>query len=62
MQHLVREHADELQAWVARGAAIYVCGSMQGMAGGVHDALLEVLGQGVVETFTLDGRYRRDVY
>ena len=25
----------ELQAWVADGAAIYVCGSLQGMAGGV---------------------------
>lgn len=62
VQHLVREHADALRAWVEKGAAIYVCGSLQGMAGGVHEALIEVLGQQQVETLTLEGRYRRDVY
>ena len=62
VQHLVLEQADRLRAWVQAGAAIYVCGSLQGMAGGVHDALVAVLGAGTVETMMADGRYRRDVY
>lgn len=62
VQHLVEAHGDELRRWVADGAAIYVCGSLQGMAGGVHDALVSVLGPEVVEALTSDGRYRRDVY
>ncbi|MEW6762499.1 MAG: sulfite reductase subunit alpha [Pseudomonadota bacterium] len=62
VQHLVREHAQQLRSWVEEGAAIYVCGSLQGMAGGVHEALVEVLGAEKVEAMTLDARYRRDVY
>ncbi|MEW7849349.1 sulfite reductase subunit alpha [Massilia aurea] len=62
VQHLVLAQAGLLHQWVLDGAAIYVCGSLQGMAGGVHDALVEVLGQEVVEAMMGDGRYRRDVY
>ena len=62
VQHLVREHAGQLRSWVGEGAAIYVCGSLQGMAGGVHEALVEVLGEKNVEALTAQGRYRRDVY
>ncbi|NNG22302.1 sulfite reductase subunit alpha [Telluria aromaticivorans] len=62
VQHLVRGQADELRGWIARGAAIYVCGSLQGMAGGVHEALVEVLGAEALEALTAEGRYRRDVY
>lgn len=62
VQHLVREHACEVRDWVARGAAIYVCGSLQGMAGGVHEALGEVLGAQALEALMAEGRYRRDVY
>lgn len=62
VQHLVREHAQVLRSWVEEGAAVYVCGSLQGMAGGVHEALVEVLGAERVEAMTLEGRYRRDVY
>lgn len=62
VQHLVREHAKELRSWVEEGAAIYVCGSLQGMAGGVHDALGEVLGAEQLDALTAEGRYRRDVY
>lgn len=62
VQHLVREHASRLRSWVEEGAAIYVCGSLQGMAGGVHEALVEVLGAQQVEAMTAQGRYRRDVY
>jgi sulfite reductase (NADPH) flavoprotein alpha-component len=51
-----------LRRWVGDGAAIYVCGSLQGMAGGVHNALIELLGADVVARLMEDGRYRRDVY
>lgn len=62
VQHLVREHAPALRKWVDEGAAIYVCGSLQGMAGGVHEALTEVLGAETLDALTAEGRYRRDVY
>ena len=51
-----------MQAWVARGAAIYVCGSQQGMAQGVDAVLREVLGSDEVDALMASGRYRRDVY
>jgi sulfite reductase (NADPH) flavoprotein alpha-component len=62
VQHLLREQADVLRAWVADQAAIYVCGSLQGMAGGVHDALVDLLGRDTVDKLAGEGRYRRDVY
>jgi sulfite reductase (NADPH) flavoprotein alpha-component len=62
VQHLLREQARDVLEWVARGAAIYVCGSLQGMAGGVHEALLEILGEARLEALAAEGRYRRDVY
>ncbi len=62
VQHLVREQAETFREWIARGAAIYVCGSLQGMAGGVHEALVEVLTADTLDALTAEGRYRRDVY
>ncbi|MBB6134769.1 sulfite reductase (NADPH) flavoprotein alpha-component [Massilia aurea] len=62
VQHLVAAQADLLRQWVQDGAAIYVCGSLQGMAGGVHDALIDILGADAVEAMMANGRYRRDVY
>jgi len=62
VQHRLLQAADEVQAWVARGAAIYVCGSLQGMASGVDAALRQVLGETGMRTLTQAGRYRRDVY
>jgi sulfite reductase (NADPH) flavoprotein alpha-component len=62
VQHLLREQAAEVAAWIERGAAIYVCGSLQGMAGGVHEALGDILGTAALEQLVADGRYRRDVY
>ncbi|WP_041706545.1 PepSY domain-containing protein [Pseudomonas fulva] len=62
VQDRLREAADELRAWIADGAAVYVCGSLQGMAAGVDQALREVLGDAVVEELVEQGRYRRDVY
>jgi sulfite reductase (NADPH) flavoprotein alpha-component len=62
VQHLLDEQAGRLREWVGKGAAIYVCGSLQGMAAGVHAALVAALGEAQVEALAEDGRYRRDVY
>jgi sulfite reductase (NADPH) flavoprotein alpha-component len=62
VQHVLAEQADELRAWIARGAAIYVCGSLQGMATGVHAALADALGSEALDQLAAEGRYRRDVY
>jgi sulfite reductase (NADPH) flavoprotein alpha-component len=62
VQQVVDERATTIAAWVARGAAIYVCGSLQGMAAGVHEALQRALGAAALEQLDADGRYCRDVY
>lgn len=62
VQHRLRAAADVLRRWVANGAAIYVCGSLEGMSRDVHAALVEVLGAETLERLTDEGRYRRDVY
>jgi sulfite reductase (NADPH) flavoprotein alpha-component len=62
VQDVLREQASVVRDWVERGAAIYVCGSLQGMAGGVHEALRELLGDEALERLGAEGRYRRDVY
>lgn len=62
VQQRVREAADELRRWVDAGAAIYVCGSLDGMAPAVDDALREVLGAVRLEQWREQGNYRRDVY
>ena len=62
VQQLLERQAQRLQGWVARGAAIYVCGSQQGMAQGVDTVLRQVLGAAEVDALALAGRYRRDVY
>jgi sulfite reductase (NADPH) flavoprotein alpha-component len=62
VQHLLREQQERVREWIARGAAVYVCGSLQGMAGGVHAALQDILGQDALDALDAEGRYRRDVY
>jgi sulfite reductase (NADPH) flavoprotein alpha-component len=62
VQHILFEQAGALQAWITDGAAIYVCGSAEGMAQGVQAALVQILGQATLERLAEEGRYRRDVY
>jgi sulfite reductase (NADPH) flavoprotein alpha-component len=62
VQQRLREAADELRRWVDAGAAIYVCGSLDGLAPGVDAVLREVLGEAEVAQLRAQGRYRRDVY
>ncbi|GGJ42219.1 sulfite reductase subunit alpha [Neoroseomonas lacus] len=62
VQDALRAAAPDLRRWVDAGAAIFVCGSAQGMAPGVHKVLQEVLGEEAVMELAATGRYRRDVY
>ncbi|MNQ44196.1 Sulfite reductase [NADPH] flavoprotein alpha-component [compost metagenome] len=62
VQHRLRDEAQAVRAWVDAGAAIYVCGSLQGMAGGVDAALQDILGDERLQALQHAGRYRRDVY
>ena len=62
VQDVLLQQADTLRHWMAQGACIYVCGSLQGMAAGVDAALNAILGSDAVQQLIEDGRYRRDVY
>jgi sulfite reductase (NADPH) flavoprotein alpha-component len=62
VQAVIAEQADEVRHWIDRGAAIYVCGSLEGMSAGVHAALEEALGADRLIALAEAGRYRRDVY
>ncbi|MCA1858921.1 sulfite reductase flavoprotein subunit alpha [Janthinobacterium sp. HSC-3S05] len=62
VQDCLRASANELREWLAQGAIVYVCGSLQGMATGIDAVLQEVLGQEGLDALLAAGRYRRDVY
>ncbi|HVI57371.1 MAG TPA: sulfite reductase flavoprotein subunit alpha [Luteimonas sp.] len=62
VQDALREAAAPLRAWIDDGAAVHVCGSLQGMAPGVDAVLREALGDTRMEQLLAEGRYRRDVY
>ena len=62
VQERLGEAAELLRVWLAEGAAVYVCGSLAGMAAGVDAVLHEVLGAAAVGELAEQGRYRRDVY
>lgn len=62
VQDRLREAADSVRNWLHDGAALYVCGSLEGMAGGVETALTDIIGGDGVDHLIAAGRYRRDVY
>jgi sulfite reductase (NADPH) flavoprotein alpha-component len=62
VQHRLKNMAALVRDWVAGDAAIYVCGSLAGMAEGVDATLREILGDEEVRALARQGRYRRDVY
>ena len=62
VQDKLRTQAQRLKNAIADGAAIYICGSAQGMAPAVEQALLEILGGDILTILIEQGRYRRDVY
>jgi sulfite reductase (NADPH) flavoprotein alpha-component len=62
VQDRVIAAASDVRAWIADGAVVYICGSINGMASGIESALTDILGAGVMERLIIEGRYRRDVY
>lgn len=62
VQDIIRQNAAELINWIESGAVLYVCGSIDGMASGVDQALIHILGEEQVDELRQQGRYRRDVY
>jgi sulfite reductase (NADPH) flavoprotein alpha-component len=62
VQDLLYRYSADIKTWVNSSAAIYVCGSLQGMAQGVDAALRQILGNEELERLADQGRYRRDVY
>lgn len=62
VQDLLSLHAERLRTWLARGAALYVCGRLAGMGQGVEQRLVELLGARTVDDLRASGRYRRDLY
>jgi len=62
VQDALRDAADDLRRWVDQGAAIYVCGSLEGMGQEVQQILLGLLGEGMMEQVAMQRRYRRDLY
>lgn len=62
VQDRLADQAETVRAWVARGAAIYVCGNRNGMAAAVDSVLRQILGDPAVDDLMATGRYRRDVY
>lgn len=62
VQHRLLAQRERLVAWVEQGAAIYVCGSLHGMAQAVDASLRQILGEALLQQLQSEGRYRRDVY
>ena len=54
--------SDQVKMWIERGASIYICGSLKGMAQGVETALIQILGYHDFEQLLEQKRYLRDVY
>jgi sulfite reductase (NADPH) flavoprotein alpha-component len=61
VQDALRDDVATLREWLARGAAIYVCGS-PAMGEGIETLLRNVLGDDAVERLRADGRYRRELF
>ncbi|RMH94094.1 sulfite reductase flavoprotein subunit alpha [Lysobacter pythonis] len=62
VQDALRAQSARLRQWVENDAAIYVCGSLRGMAPAVDAVIEAALGATLRQQLLAEGRYRRDVY
>ena len=71
VQDRLREHADEVYAWLQDGAHVYVCGDATALAPAVHEALLAIVERHTssreraveyLHELADARRYQRDVY
>lgn len=62
VQDRLQQELPRLREWIAQGAAVYVCGSLEGMAPAVDAVLRDAVGLDALETMAAEGRYCRDVY
>lgn len=62
VQHRLAKRLPELKAWLAQGAAMYLCGSLEGMGRAVDALLRRELGDAQLTELQQQGRYRRDLY
>ena len=72
VQHKIAANADELWAWLQRGAHIYVCGDAARMARDVEHALMDAIARAggmsaedaeeYLDNLRTERRYQRDVY
>ncbi|MCG5240577.1 sulfite reductase flavoprotein subunit alpha [Azospirillum doebereinerae] len=62
VQDRLRQAGETLREWLASGAAVYVCGSRQGMAPAVEEVLREMVGAATLDRLAEEGLYCRDVY
>ncbi|MEH6565963.1 MAG: sulfite reductase subunit alpha [Halopseudomonas sp.] len=62
VQDALRDAADVLHSWLAEGAVIYLCGSLEGMGRDVDSCLRQLLGEQTLAELSQSGRYRRDLY
>jgi sulfite reductase (NADPH) flavoprotein alpha-component len=62
VQDALAAASDTLREWIADGATILVCGSLQGMAPAVDAVIEQALGREQRDALVAAGHYRRDVY
>ncbi|OUY06066.1 PepSY domain-containing protein [Acinetobacter populi] len=62
VQDKLLEQQQRVIEWIEGGAVIYICGSIDGMASGVEQALIDILGEEKLNELRQTDRYRRDVY
>jgi len=72
VQHKIKAQAEEIYAWLEKGAHFYVCGDASRMANDVQEALIEVIqeqggktreeSEAYIDALKKDKRYQRDVY
>ena len=72
VQDRLKENAEEVFAWLERGAHIYICGDANRMAKDVHQTLVDIVAQhggfnaeqaeDYLKSLRSNKRYQKDVY